>query len=284
MSAFGVQAGEANTFGGHLSAFGFQALQHSTGCSNCSAFGDNAANANTTGLAISAFGQGALASNTTGSFNDAHGVSALNLLTTGTGNAAFGTNALLAATTAVNVVAIGYVAGNGVTSDTDDIFIGFSSARSGGTPISNSIVIGNGGIATAATANSNETVIGNSSTTMFRPFGSYYLNAGALTHSLTAPTIASGGCTSPAVTWANGTAAFKLTLGSSCTGVKTIVLTMPTPSNAWVCDAHDITTNTFEPDMSASANTSVTITNYSTIRVATDFVAGEVLLVKCAGG
>ena len=111
----------------------------------------------------------------------------------------------------------------------------------------------------------------------------YQVN-GVLAVSATAPTIASGGCTNPAVTWANGTAAFKLTIGSSCTGVKTIVLTMPTPSNAWVCNVHDITTNTFEPDMSASSGTSVTISNYSTIRVLTDFTAAEVLLVSCVGG
>ena len=103
----------------------------------------------------------------------------------------------------------------------------------------------------------------------------------------TDPTIASGGCTSPAVTSANGTASFKLTIGTSCTGVTTITLTMPAATNYWMCDATDITTNaTFRPEQSAAASaTSVVITNYArTTGLAIDFVAGEVLLVKCLGG
>jgi hypothetical protein len=279
-SAFGTQALEANTFGAHNSAFGFQALGKNTGCSFCSAFGDGALAVNTTGLENTAFGAEALTAMTTGSFNNAFGAGALEVATTGSQNEAFGAGALGNLTSGSQNEAIGYGAGTLVTTDFNNVFIGYTAGRSGGSAISNSIAIGNG----TNTANSNDTVLGNSSTTMFRPFGSYYLNAGALTHSLTVPVIASGGCTAPAVTWANGTAAFKLTIGSSCSGVKTIVLTMPTPSNAWVCDVHDITTNTFEPDMSAAAGTSVTITNYSTIRVATDFTAGEVLLVKCIGG
>jgi hypothetical protein len=103
----------------------------------------------------------------------------------------------------------------------------------------------------------------------------------------TAPTIASGGCTSPSVTWSNGTAAFRLSIGTTCATVKTITLTMPAAANGWVCDAVDLTTNaSFKPEQSAAASaTSVVITNYArTTGLAIDFVAGEVLLVKCIGG
>lgn len=103
----------------------------------------------------------------------------------------------------------------------------------------------------------------------------------------TAPTIASGGCTSPAITSNNGTAKFKVTIGSSCTGVKTFTLTMPAAMNEWACDAVDLTTNaTYKPEQSAAASTtSVVITNYArTTGLATDFAAGEVLIVKCTGG
>jgi len=111
--------------------------------------------------------------------------------------------------------------------------------------------------------------------------------AGAVVMSATAPTIASGGCTSPAVTTNNGTAKFKLTIGTSCAGVKTVTLTMPAAANEWACDAVDLTTNaTYRPEQSAAASTtSVVITNYArTTGLAIDWADSEVLLVKCTGG
>ncbi len=118
--------------------------------------------------------------------------------------------------------------------------------------------------------------------------GSLGLGAlGVVFMSATAPTIASGGCTSPAVTSNNGTATFKVTLGTTCATVKTFTLTMPPATNYWACDAVDLTTNaTYRPEQSAAASaTSVVITNYArTTGLAIDFVDGEVLLVKCTGG
>jgi len=139
---------------------------------------------------------------------------------------------------------------------------------------------GNVGIGTTAPGNKLDIVGG-------LGFGTNASGAGVLTISSTAPTIASGGCTSPAVTWSNGTASFKLTIGTTCAGVKTITLTMPAARNGWVCDARDITTPaSFTPWQSAAASTtSVVLTNYArTTGLAIDFVDSEVLLVKCIGG
>lgn len=107
-----------------------------------------------------------------------------------------------------------------------------------------------------------------------------------LTMSTTAPTIAAGGCTSPAVTTNNGTVQFKLTIGTSCTGVKTITLTLPAASNQWSCGADDVTTPaSFVIGQDSSTTTSVVLHNYSrTTGLEADFTASEVLLVRCIGG
>jgi len=106
--------------------------------------------------------------------------------------------------------------------------------------------------------------------------------------SLTAPTIASGGCTSPAVTSSNGTAAFLLTLGSSCTGVKTVVLTLPTATNFWACSAENNTSDAQQAAnvvaSRATSTTAVTLTNYSrTTGLQADYTAADTVLVKCTG-
>lgn len=102
----------------------------------------------------------------------------------------------------------------------------------------------------------------------------------------TAPTIASGGCTTgsaQSVSQSNGSAAFAITLGGATCG-STIVLTMPAANAGWVCDAHDITTpasNTVDQTAGGSA-TSVTLTNYArTTGLAANFTGADVLAVKC---
>jgi len=71
-----------------------------------------------------------------------------------------------------------------------------------------------------------------------------YLLSGVLAVSGTAPTIASGGCTTGSaqtLTPSNGTFAFAVTLGGATCG-NTITLTMPTASNDWSsCMVNDIT-------------------------------------------
>lgn len=117
--------------------------------------------------------------------------------------------------------------------------------------------------------------------------GDIQLNSGQTAISSTPPTIASGGCTSPAITDNNGTESFKVTLGSSCAGVSTFTLTLPAAAHRWSCNAHDLTTPaTYKPDMTAAASTTTAvITNYNrTTGLAVDFVAAEVLQMDCHGG
>lgn len=126
------------------------------------------------------------------------------------------------------------------------------------------------------------------------PFGwsstGFYANgaAPALLMSTTAPTIASGGCTTgsvQSVSSNNGTAAFHITLGGATCG-SSITLTMPSATNAgWVCDAHDKTTPAGNSlDTQDTSKTAVVITNYSrTTGLATNFTGADVLSVKCIG-
>jgi hypothetical protein len=103
--------------------------------------------------------------------------------------------------------------------------------------------------------------------------------------SLTAPTIAAGGCGGAAasITANNGTAAFKIgvgtTPGSACT------VTMPAATTGWNCAASDITTQSTTVSMQrqtgAESTTSVTITNFSDVTAPAAFVANDVLKVIC---
>ena len=113
--------------------------------------------------------------------------------------------------------------------------------------------------------------------------------SGAVADSVTAPTIASGGCTSPAVTWNNGTAAFLLTVGTSCTGVKTIVLTMPAASNLWAvrCDNNtsDAAQQTNVIVARATSTTAVTLTSYDRVTgLQEDLTASDTYLCSARGG
>jgi len=94
-------------------------------------------------------------------------------------------------------------------------------------------------------------------------------------------------CTSPTVTWSNGSAAFQIDVGTSCTGVTTLVVTMPPVNNAYTgCEAMNATTATAKPEMTASTTTSVTFTNFSRVTgLAVDWVAGDDIRVGgCTGG
>lgn len=108
---------------------------------------------------------------------------------------------------------------------------------------------------------------------------------GTLLLSQTAPTIAAAGCGGAAasITVNNGTAAFKVgvgtTPGSACT------ITMPSATTGWNCFATDITTNStsvfLQKQTGAESQTSVVITNFNDVAVATAFVASDVLKVSC---
>jgi hypothetical protein len=106
--------------------------------------------------------------------------------------------------------------------------------------------------------------------------------------STTAPSIASGGCTSPAVTSNNGTGAFLLTLGTSCTGIKTMTLTMPAATHLWACTGNNNTSSAQQDanvlGFRATSTTAVVITNYArTTGAQADFTDADTLLVHCSG-
>ncbi len=111
-------------------------------------------------------------------------------------------------------------------------------------------------------------------------------NNGSLLVSATAPTIASGGCTTgsaQSVSASNGSSAFEITLGGATCG-STITLTMPAAAHNWVCDAHDITTPAGNVlDMTGAASTTaVVLTNFSrTLGTAANFGAADKLAIKC---
>lgn len=114
--------------------------------------------------------------------------------------------------------------------------------------------------------------------------GGYRLNS-KLTDTSVAPTL-TGGCTSPAMSWSNGNALFQFTVGTTCAGISTIVLTFPAAADGYECKC----TNTTAPatriiDSSAWSTTTVTITNYSrTLGTAADFADSAAIRCACRGG
>ena len=107
--------------------------------------------------------------------------------------------------------------------------------------------------------------------------------------SATAPTIASGGCTSPVVTWNNGTATFLITIGTSCTGVKTFTLTLPAASNLWHCKGDNNTSDAAQQTNylvgRATSTTAVVMTSYDRVTgLQEDFTDSNTYLMSCSGG
>jgi len=105
-----------------------------------------------------------------------------------------------------------------------------------------------------------------------------------LISSVTAPTIASGFGTSPAIA-ANGTATFRVTIGSGGTA-STGALTMPAAATGWnvtgVKVFNPTATNMLQnTDMTAMTTTSITLTNYTTSSGAAEaWPAGTVLMIS----
>jgi hypothetical protein len=110
------------------------------------------------------------------------------------------------------------------------------------------------------------------------------LGFASLAISGTAPTIASGFCTSPAVSASNGTAAFAITIGTGC-AASTGTVTMPAATTGWACHIVNVTTPaTNNPKQTGGTTTTVTVTNYAmTTGVAANFTASESLRFHCTG-
>jgi len=110
-----------------------------------------------------------------------------------------------------------------------------------------------------------------------------FFNPTSLFISSTAPTIAAAGCGGAAasIVVANGTAAFKINVGTTPTSACTI--TMPAATTGWNVTCNDITTQStsvfVQKQTGAESTTSATITNFNDVAVATAFVASDIL--KC---
>lgn len=137
------------------------------------------------------------------------------------------------------------------------------------------------------TAETGGTTLGSNS----RPWGIIYtsasLNVGAASStkvliSATAPTISSGFGTGASVTANNGTAAFRIGVGT--TSATTGVIGLPTATTGWNCFCDDITTNSTAISnckQTASATTTATIGNFSDLAVGTAWADNDVLVVSC---
>ncbi len=98
----------------------------------------------------------------------------------------------------------------------------------------------------------------------------------------TAPTVSSGFGTGASITASNGTAAFRVGVGT--TSGNTGVIGLPTATAGWNCFANDITTQSTAvayTKQTASSTTSATLANFSDIAVAGPWVDSDVLAVSC---
>lgn len=108
----------------------------------------------------------------------------------------------------------------------------------------------------------------------------------AFVHNLmvpTAPTISSGFGTSPSVTAHNGTATFRINVGTG--GVATSgVIGLPAAFAGWNCFCNDITTKSATVascQQTASSTTTATIGNFTTAEAAGAWVASDIVAVSC---
>ncbi len=103
----------------------------------------------------------------------------------------------------------------------------------------------------------------------------------------TAPTLASGGCTSPTAVTSSGTHRFSVGVGTGCSGSQPLVFTLPAATTGWNCYAQNSSNaaSSVAAQSSAISTTSVTITSYSrTLGTAQAWVDGDVVVVSCLGG
>lgn len=241
-----------------------------------------------------AMGQAAL-ENVTSNDNTGIGFEALLTVTSGTGqNTCVGAGACGLATGSSNTTE-GFQAGENLSTGSSNIIIGSADQNTVTTGSSN-IVIANSSTG-VTTTNSNQLDIGEvilgtglgtpSTSTVSVPgnFGFGAVASQVILMSHTVPTIAGAGCggSAASITAANGTAAFKIGVGSTPTTACTV--TMPAATTGWNCSASDITTQStsvsLQRQTGAESTTSVTITNFSDVTVPTNFVANDVLKVLC---
>lgn len=104
--------------------------------------------------------------------------------------------------------------------------------------------------------------------------GSAYQLTGKSFVIATAPTISSGFGASPSIVSSNGTATFRVNVGTG--GAATSgVIGLPTATTGWNCTAVDITNNTVTRQTSDTTTT-------ATVTAAAAWAASDVLLFQCA--
>jgi hypothetical protein len=113
--------------------------------------------------------------------------------------------------------------------------------------------------------------------------GIMIFNANPCDSGNTAPTIASGFGTSPAIANASGPNWFQITVGTSPSSSG--VLTLPAKTNGWQCFVTSHANSATEAPVAVfTSTTSVTVTNYvRTTGIAGNFTASETLDATCTG-
>lgn len=110
-----------------------------------------------------------------------------------------------------------------------------------------------------------------------------FYSGSQLTFSDTAPTISSGFGTTPSISSENGTAAFRVNVGTGGTA-SSGVIGLPTATAGWNCFCTDLTTQSstvFLCKQTASATTTATIGNFDAAGAAAAWVASNILAVSC---
>jgi hypothetical protein len=111
----------------------------------------------------------------------------------------------------------------------------------------------------------------------------YYLQNMVL--SSTSPTISSGFGGSPSIVTSNGTAAFRVNVGTGGTASSGLI-GLPNAKNGWACNAVDITSPTtgggYYVKQTAGTTSSVTLTGYNTSGSPAAWTANDILQVTCS--
>jgi len=119
--------------------------------------------------------------------------------------------------------------------------------------------------------------------TIWKSSGLYFGSPERLLTSQTNPTITSGFGSSPAISFANGAAAFQIRIGTG--SPSSGVLSMPTASDGWYCTCTDLTTTStsnFVCKQTAGSASSVTLSVFNDVATAGSWTSGDLLLVSCS--
>lgn len=259
-TAVGVGVMRNETTGGNNTSVGVDSMGQSIGMNQSTAIGVGAlkygSGSLNTGLGYNVMDS---ASQTTAANDTGVGALALAAITTGSGNTAVGTNALNAATTDQNNVAVGYGAGKIQNAINYNTLIGFQSgvALTSG---AHNVFLGGGPTPSTCATGSTDIIIGYNLDCLTTSTSNEINIGNTLIDYSTAPTVSSGGGTSPSVS-GNGTHVFKVTEGATGVPTTTLVMTMPAAPVDWVCTALDRTSASITSRQSGAASTtSVTIT------------------------